>query len=277
MNTDTIYNSLLAEILSHGDLLSTRNHECYSHINLGEVTFDKFPLITVRRTAWKKAIREMEWFLSGSSKCPDDLKDWWEGQLNESGSYINGYSNQFRHSSYYDGEKISGFDQIQFLKHALMHNPNSRRLLLTSWNPGEMANITETNRNPDTPTTCHTTIAQFFVRDGKLNIKSYQRSADMLLGVPHNWVQSWAMLLWFAYNAGLKPGKLIWVFGDAHIYNEETHIKAVNEILGANSVIEGDSMVDLVHKPTSSEFKADDFELIGELREPLTKIRPTLL
>lgn len=287
MTTDKSYKLLLKNILTYGDVLLTRNSETYSDIALESVRFTSFPLVTVRRTAWKLALAEMEWFMSGIPECPEKLKHWWKGQLANGETYIDGYSSQFRDSSYCGIDmKLAGFDQVKFILEALRNNPSSRRIILTSWNPGEMANITETNRNPNTPTTCHNTCTQFFVREGKLHVKTYQRSADMLLGVPHNWVQTWAMLLYFAYHSGLVPGTLQWTFGDAHIYKEESHLQAVYEILAiSDEFLEKDILIDLVYSPSDIEydwnnvpvFKAEDFKLVGEVPEPLVKTKPKLI
>ena len=270
------YVCILKEIINAGDLVTTRNHEVFSHFDLPNVTFTTTPLVTLRKTAWKKALREMEWFLSGDTGCPDELLDWWNGQLSEDGYLVSGYGEQLRDSTFYDfrvGDH-NYFDQVEFIQDALKNNPNSRRLLMTTWNAGEMAYITETNNNPNTPTCCHSIIVQFFVRNGRLSMKSYQRSADMLLGVPHNWIQSWAMLMWFAHHAGLKVGSMTWMWGDAHIYNEPSHVDTAETMI---SLYTGMDEVKMVYKPTSKDFKASDFSIIGEIPEPVVTTRPKLL
>jgi thymidylate synthase len=174
---DKIYLELLQEVLTNGDQVTTRNSDVYSHFNLPNVTFTEFPLITLRKTAAMKAIREMEFFLSGNPKCPEELLDWWSGQLNPQGMLWNAYPEQFRHSSFEGSDGgIAYFDQVAFIKDALKTNPNSRRLLISLWNGGEMAAITETNENPNCPTVCHSIVIQFFVREGSLHMKTYQRS-----------------------------------------------------------------------------------------------------
>lgn len=267
-----------------GDDVVTRNHLAISHFDLPNTTFTEFPLVTLKKTAVKKAIKEMEWFMSGQSVCPDNLRDWWRGQLNEFGQLVNGYSWQFRASSCADGYGIlREFDQVKFILDGLKNNPNSRRLVISVWNPGEMANITETNGNPNTPTCCHSIVVQFFVRNDKLHMKTYQRSADMLLGVPHNWVQSWAMLLYFAYHSGLEVGSMIWMWGDAHIYQEKTHMAAAQKMLNTDAPFGG--TVNLCYNPKTIEydmvgvpiFRADDFETIGEIPEPVVTHKINLL
>ena len=270
------YVCILKEIINAGDLVTTRNHEVYSSFNLPNVTFTTTPLVTLRKTAWKKALREMEWFLSGDSECPKELLDWWDGQLDTDRCLTSGYGVQLRQSTFYDFKigDLGSFDQVKFIQDALKNNPNSRRLLMTTWNAGEMANITEANDNPNTPTCCHSIIVQFFVRNGGLSMKSYQRSADMLLGVPHNWIQSWAMLMWFAHHAGLKVGSMTWMWGDAHIYNEPSHVDTAETMIRFYT---GMDEVKMVYTPTSEDFKASDFSIIGEIPEPIVTTRPKLL
>ena len=270
------YVCILKEIINAGDLITTRNHEVFSHFDLPNVTFTTTPLVTLRKTAWKKALREMQWFLSGNTKCPDELLDWWDGQLDISGDLLDGYGGQLRTSTFYDWKVAdrNNFDQIAFIQEALKNNPNSRRLLMTTWNPGEMANITEANDNPNTPTCCHSIIVQFFVRNGRLSMKSYQRSADMLLGVPHNWIQSWAMLMWFAHHAGLKVGSMTWMWGDAHIYNEQSHVDTAETMIRFYT---GMNEVKMVYTPTSTDFKASDFTIEGDIPDPIVTTRPKLL
>ena len=277
MQANEVYTTLLKQIMLDGDVVNTRNSEVYSHFNLPNVTFTKLPLITLRKTAWKKALHEMEWFLSGDTGCPDELLDWWNGQLDTDRCLTSGYGAQLRHSTFYDFrvDEHNSFDQIEFIQDALKNNPNSRRLLMTTWNAGEMAYITETNNNPNTPTCCHSIVVQFFVRNGLLSMKTYQRSADMLLGVPHNWVQSWAMLMWFAHHAGLKVGSMTWMWGDAHIYRESSHLKTVSDLIAFE--LTQDPPLSMVYNPTSEDFKASDFSIEGTIPHPVITTRPKLL
>jgi thymidylate synthase len=196
--------------------------------------------------------------------------------------YRGGYSNQFRHSGRMDYSN-KNFDQVQYLLDGLRNNPNSRRLVLTTWNPWEMAHITELNHNPNCPTCCHSTIIQLFVRHDTLFMTSYQRSCDVLLGLPHNLIQSWALLLYFAHHAKLNVGTLRWLLGDAHLYLEPSHQQAAQEIVSRSVFTQVDNPVRLVYKPNEGnggqvpEFKAEDFEMEGEIPEPMCRIRPTLL
>ncbi len=271
MSVDSKYQELLTYIDSYGDEIVTRNSKVKSCFYLEPVDFYSTPLVTIRKTAWKTAIREMEWFISGNSKCPDELLPWWKNQLTHDGYYFDGYPEQFRHF-----HAKESFDQIQFVIDGLRNNPNSRRLIITTWNPYEMANITERNNNPNCPSCCHGTILQFFVRNDYLHMISYQRSADMLLGVPHNWIQYWALLLYLAHRSDLKPKSMRWIFGDAHIYQVSSHITTTIQIIN-HDIIPSIHEPKLVYTPTSDEFKASDFKLIGEVPLPVVTIRPELL
>lgn len=271
--TDFAYRNLVETILTHGDDVSTRGHDTLSIVHAPNYVFNRFPLVTLRKTAAMKAIREMEWFMSGDPGCPKDLMDWWDGQLNPGGYYRLGYPTQFRSADGY-------FDQVHFVLNALRNNPASRRIVLTAWNPGDMAEITERNGNPRTPTTCHSTVVQFFVRAGKVHMTSYQRSCDVLLGLPHNWAQSWAMLMYFAHHSGHQVGSMRWVLGDAHIYKEPTHLQ-VAEIIASTERLPSDTPT-LVYDPEPSDepvppFKTTDFTAVGNIPEPVTKIRPILM
>lgn len=266
--TDQIYLGLLNDVQQFGDEVKGRNGVTRSNIFLPKIAFTEFPLVTLRKTAWKLAIREMEWFLSGDSKCPDELLGWWRDQLSPDGHYYGGYGEQLRSFN-------EVLDQIKELQDALNKHPGSRRLLLTTWNPIDMSMITGWNSNEKTPTTCHTTIAQFFVRHGILHMTSYQRSADMLLGVPHNWVQSWALLVWLAHGAGFGVGTLQWVFGDAHIYQEETHLATLQALL--NSGPRESQPLRLQYHGEGGKFLAKDFTVEGEIPEPVTTLRPRIL
>jgi thymidylate synthase len=305
-SADLTYAFLLQDILRLNNVVETRNHSCYCNPFLDNVTFDSLPLITVRKTAWKLALTEMEWFMSGDSKCPEKLAKWWAGQLDESGSYQNGYATQFR-EAIYNNEKYyspteeeeymhSWFDQVSYILDGLKHHQHSRRLVMSSWNTGDMANITKYNNNPQTPSTCHGSLVQFFVVDSALHVKQYQRSSDLLLGVPHNLVQYWALLTYFAFHANLKVGSLTWVFGDAHIYNEESHISAAEDIIYfANQAMRNSCLSTLLDPNPEIElrlvynysgeldsfgtpkFSAADFTIEGEIPKPTVLTKPKLL
>lgn len=289
---DRLYGELVSAILMQGEYVRTRNSGVYRLFVPDVLRIDEFPLVQLRKTAYKKALREMEWFMSGDTQCPVELQDWWAGQLNEDMRLIDGYGTQLRRAPHsYNGYN----DQIRATLGDLRDHPFSRRILITTWNPGDMAAITENNDNPNTPTCCHATMIQYSVsadQDGKpktLNAYHFQRSADVLLGLPHNLVQHWALLTFFAHHAGLKVGRLAYQLGDAHLYDEQSHLQAAQSILrwtqGYNSTADAPTLVykyggevDELGVPT---FKASDFSVEWpegvSPSEPLTKVRPKLL
>jgi thymidylate synthase len=265
MTADRPYQDLLRTLQTRGDRLVTRNAPVYSVVDYPRLVFTSFPLVTLRRTAWKKALREMEWFLSGDPVCPEVLKDWWAGQLAADGEYKAGYGAQWHRE---------GYDQIEALYTTLRDHPHSRRAIATTWHSADMAQITEINQNPHTPTTCHGTVLQGWVRNQQLVLATYQRSADVLLGVPHNWVQYWALGVWLATRLGLTMGKLIWDFGDLHLYDEPSHLQAAQEIQAGP----GDRPpLTLVYEGPKDTFVAEHFAIVGTVGEPVCRLRPKLL
>jgi len=267
---DYHYRKLIQQVIELGDLIETRNHEAYSLISSDTIIFVETPLVTLRKTAWRKALREMEWFLSGEAKCPDELLDWWDGQLDPRGHYTAGYGEQLRHYGYC-------FDQIESLIKGIKEHPYSRRHVITTWNPHEMSIIARLNNNPRTPSTCHGTIIQYFVRDGRLSARTYQRSCDVILGCIHNWIQHWALLLWLANQTSLGVGSLIWNFGDLHIYNEESHLEVAKAIIDAGEYAYWSRESSRLIYNGSGDFKTSDFELKGVIDAPVSTMRPKLL
>ena len=281
MITDHLYQDLLQTVSVYGDTIETRNALTKSCFDLDPLTFTQTPLVTLRKTAWKLALREMEWFMSGDMKCPDELMPWWKDQLGYGGMYRGGYSHQYRYSGFI-GTQLNNFDQIKYLLDGLRKNPNSRRLVMTTWNPSDMAHITEINHNPLTPSCCHGSMIQLFVREGRVHMAHCQRSADLLLGVPHNWIQYWALLLYFARHSELDVGSLRWIFGDAHIYQEPSHLDAVKQLLRIPVQPEVDNSFNLLYNPSVDstgvpEFKASDFVMEGVIPEPKVFTKPKLL
>ena len=270
---DDAYFGLLSEIEASGVMVETRNHLC-RRIPFFFFEFTRFPLVTVKPVAVRKALIEMEWFMSKESiPCPDEIKDWWEGQLDPEGYYCGGYGDQLR--------RFSGdFDQIIESIRTLENHPYSRRNIITSWNPKEMSFITRMNDNDRTPATCHLTLVQFFVRPGGfVHVNSYQRSGDTILGIIHNWVQHWALFTWMCHRAGLHMEKMVWIGGDLHVYQEESHKRIASCITEGFADLIEYVEPKLIYNPSSTEFKASDFsvEWTCDMPEPMTKERAKLL
>jgi thymidylate synthase len=255
---DSEYQDLLARLLYRGEIVTTRNSKVARSI--AEVkTFDRTPLVCCRRTAWKNALREWEWFLSGSCNLRDlhpDVQSWWRPWANHNGDVFFNYSWQLRGFVGMEGRMC---DQISYLVDGVKDHPYSRRNVITTWNTADMT-------SPDCPiTNCHGTVIQAFVDTRNyLTLVTYQRSADVVCGLPHNWVQYWAFLLWLAHRGGREPRRLVWLGGDVHLY--EVHKDLASEVIK----VAPSTGPELVYTSTSEDFRADDFALDGPYHPRIT-------
>jgi thymidylate synthase len=261
------FQQLLKNIKENGEAVTTRNDKVL-RIHSVPITIKDTPLITLRRTAWKSALREMEWFLSGSNQINDlhpSVQSWWKPWANKFGFVMHNYSNQFRE---FCGAASGLFDQIAYLQESIRNHPNSRRAVITTWNTADMI-------SPDTPiTNCHGTIIQCFVNpDNTLDLTMYQRSSDVMLGLPHNWIQYWAFLMWLAHHGGREVGKFTWIGGDVHVY--EPHLEMMNRVLDLD-IFHSPAEPQLIYTPTSDKFLASDFTIDRDYKpvidEPLEMI-----
>ncbi len=255
---DATYAALLNDVLAHGEHLTTRNAPVRRRI-AQTLVFEWTPLVCARKTAWKTAIREMAWFLSGSDRLADahpSVWPWWEPWADADGRVRSNYSVQLRD---FHGKRQS-VDQVEYLIAGVRDHPNSRRNVITTWNTADMT-------DPETPiTNCWGTVIQAFVGVGGLSLVTYQRSVDAVCGLPHNLVQMWAFLLWLAHRTGNRVDSLTWIGGDVHVYEE--HVGLATEIVLASA--RTPPAPDLVYRPTSEAFLADDFSLSGEYRPTIT-------
>ena len=202
---------------------------------------DSFPAVTTKKLAWKSVVSELLWFLEGSSnerrlaeilyeKPREELENKttiWTANANAQGKalgYEDGelgpvYGVQWRRFNYYD-DPMAGVDQIANIIQQINREPDSRRIILSAWNP---MLIDEMALPP-----CHT-LVQFKVINGKLSCQLYQRSADMFLGVPFN-IASYSLLThMLAQICRLEVGEFVWTGGDCHIYNN--HFEQVKQQL----------------------------------------------
>ena len=181
---------------------------------------DGFPLLTTKKVHLKSVIYELLWFLSGDTNIKylkDNNVSIWDEWADENGNLGPVYGHQWRSWPTSEGKEI---DQISNLITQIKKNPDSRRLIVSAWNVGEI------NKMKLPP--CHC-FFQFYVADGRLSCQLYQRSADIFLGVPFN-IASYALLTqMIAHVCDLKYGEFIHTLGDAHIYIN--HIDQVNEQL----------------------------------------------
>lgn len=272
-----LYTQLLLLLNTSGSYLVTRGagvKSVFGH-NFGAVP--SFPIVTLRRTMWKTALKELEWFMSGKETCPEGaLSDiWWKGQLSPDNTLRQGYPIQLRQSP----SPLGAFDQVAWLRHEIKEHPSSRRLCLTVWNPGTMAAFPEINENPMAPTCCHAVWNQFQVRDGQLHMNAVFRSTDAILGLPHNLVQHRALQLYFAHHAGVPAASSYQLYlNDVHIYDHPDHNDFVSWLAEQNYPRMEPDTNDLIYTPSGVEFRAEDFTLKEELRLPLytKKIERTL-
>ncbi|MEC5165015.1 thymidylate synthase [Flavobacterium sp. PL11] len=181
---------------------------------------DGFPMVTTKKLHLKSIIYELLWFLKGDTNIKylqENGVKIWDAWADERGDLGPVYGHQWRN---WNSEEI---DQISDLITELKSNPNSRRMLVSAWNPSVLPDTKKSfdenvaNNKAALPP-CHA-FFQFYVSDGKLSCQLYQRSADIFLGVPFN-IASYALLtMMIAQVCDLKPGEFIHTFGDAHIYN----------------------------------------------------------
>lgn len=207
------YLQLLQRVLDEGvrkeDRTGTGTISVFGHQMRFRMS-DGFPLLTTKKLHLKSIIYELLWFLNGDTNVKylqEHGVRIWNEWADPDGSLGHIYGYQWRSWPDYDGGHI---DQIQQAVDDIKHNPDSRRIIVSSWN---VADLKHMNLPP-----CHT-FFQFYVADGKLSLQLYQRSADIFLGVPFN-IASYALLLkMMAQVTGLQEGDFVHTFGDAHIYN----------------------------------------------------------
>ena len=207
------YLNLLSHVLENGvdrgDRTGTGTRGVFGY----QMRFDLqkgFPLLTTKKLHLKSIIHELLWFLMGETNIAY-LKEngvrIWDEWADEDGNLGPVYGSQWRSWPAGDGETI---DQIERLVEGIKNNPNSRRHIVSAWNPAEIEDMALPP--------CHC-LFQFFVADGKLSCQLYQRSADIFLGVPFN-IASYSLLTHMvAQVTGLEVGEFVHTFGDAHIYH----------------------------------------------------------
>ncbi len=248
------YHDLMRHVLDKGvqkknrtgiDTISTFGYQNRYDLAAG------FPLVTTKKVHTRSIIHELLWFLQGDTNIKylkDNKVSIWDDWADENGDLGPVYGHQWRSWPGRDGATI---DQIAQVVKEIKANPDSRRLIVSAWNP---ADIPAMALAP-----CHC-LFQFYVSDGKLSCQLYQRSADVFLGVPFN-IASYALLtLMAAQVTGLKPGEFVHSFGDLHIYTN--HLDQVNLQLTrqphALPRMELNPYVEDIFA-----FKGEDFELIG--------------
>lgn len=256
------YLDLLNHVLEHGDKKEDRTGTGTISVFGYQMRFDlskKFPLLTTKKVHLKSVIHELLWFLKGSTNIrylKENDVSIWDEWADENGNLGPVYGSQWRSWQTTDGRTI---DQISNLINTIKNNPDSRRLIVSAWNVGE---IDQMKLPP-----CHC-FFQFYVANNKLSCQLYQRSADIFLGVPFN-IASYALLtLMIAQVTDLTPGEFVHTLGDAHIYSN--HIEQVHQQL-SRDVKDLPIMRINPHVKDIFSFKYEDFEILNYDPHPLIK------
>ena len=278
------YLDLLEQVLSKGDERVDRTKVGTRSLFGAMVRFDlsdgSAPILTTKRVYWKTAVKEMLWFLTGGTNIRPLLKEnvriWTDWPLAKyrqaSGESISQhdfeqrilddeqfaaqwgelgpvYGKQWRRWLGTDGRE---HDQIGDLVRTLRDNPSSRRMLFHAWNVGELAGMALPP--------CHMVYQYHVTSDGRLNCLLFQRSVDLLLGAPFNFVGAAALQLMLAQQADLRPGELVWVGGDVHLYLN--HLEQAREQL-AREPLPLPKMRLTRRAASIDDYRIEDFEVEG--------------
>ena len=266
------YHNLLKEVLEKGcqkgDRTGTGTISVFGHQMRFDLS-DGFPMVTTKKLHLKSIVHELLWFLKGDTNVAylqENGVRIWNEWADENGDLGPVYGHQWRN---WNNEEI---DQIKEVVQTLKNNPNSRRMLVTAWNPSVLPDTSKSfsenvaNGKAALPP-CHA-FFQFYVADGKLSCQLYQRSADIFLGVPFN-IASYALFtLMMAQVCGYEPGEFIHTFGDAHIYNnhlEQVELQLSRDLRPLPKIILNPEVKDIF------DFKFEDFELVNYNPHPHIK------
>jgi len=271
------YHDLLKHILNNGtqkgDRTGTGTISCFGY----QMRFDLqegFPMLTTKKLHLRSIIHELLWFLKGETNIKylqENKVKIWDEWANDNGDLGPVYGHQWRN---WNSEDI---DQIKDVIHTIKTNPNSRRMMVTAWNPSVMPDTSVSfeenvaNGKAALPP-CHA-FFQFYVADGKLSCQLYQRSADTFLGVPFN-IASYALFtMMVAQVCDLEYGEFIHTFGDVHLYNN--HIEQTEEQLSR----EPRALPKMILNPEVKnifDFKYEDFTLMDYNPHPHIKAQVSI-
>ena len=258
------YHKLLSHILEKGvqkgDRTGTGTLSTFGYQMRFDLS-DGFPLLTTKKLHLKSIIHELLWFIKGETNTKylkENNVKIWDAWSDENGDLGPVYGHQWRNWN------SDGVDQISILIDQIKNNPNSRRMIVSAWNPSVLPDTSESfstnvaNGKAALPP-CHA-FFQFYVSEGKLSCQLYQRSADTFLGVPFN-IASYALFtMMIAQVTNLKVGDFIHTFGDVHLYNN--HLEQAKEQLSRDFR----SLPTMKINPeitNINDFKYEDFELIN--------------
>ncbi|MBK8814604.1 MAG: thymidylate synthase [Methylococcaceae bacterium] len=268
------YLDLLDKILTEGNLKGDRTGSGTLSLFGHQMRFnlaDGFPLVTTKKIHIKSIIHELLWFLNGETNIAylnEHKVSIWDEWADEQGELGPIYGYQWRSWPTPDGKQI---DQIQQIIEQLKKTPNSRRMIVSAWNPADLPDESvspqqnvENGKMALAP--CHT-LFQFYVADGKLSCQMYQRSCDTFLGVPFN-IASYALLTHMvAQQTDLAVGDFIWTGGDVHLYLnhlEQAKLQLTRSPYPLPSLA-------IKRKPESIfDYRYDDFEIVNyQFHEPI--------
>jgi len=256
------YLDLMEHILAHGvekrDRTGTGTRSVFGHQMRFDLA-DGFPLVTTKKVHLKSIVHELLWFLAGDTNVrylQEHGVRIWDEWADQNGDLGPVYGQQWRSWPSPDGGTI---DQIANVVSMIRRNPDSRRLIVSAWNPAEVDKMALPP--------CHC-LFQFYVAEGRLSCQLYQRSADIFLGVPFN-IASYALLTQMvAQVTGLKAGEFIHTFGDAHLYLnhvEQAHLQLSRSPRKLPTMRLNPDVKDLF------AFRYEDFVLEGYDPHPLIK------
>jgi len=267
------YKKLISHILENGDDKEDRTGTGTKSVFGYQMRFDLtkgFPLVTTKKVHLKSVIHELLWFLKGDTNTKylnDNGVRIWDEWADENGDLGSVYGKQWRSwdvrklSYDIDGKpvlEIGVVDQISEVIEQIKTNPNSRRLIVSAWNVGDLDSMALPP--------CHL-LFQFYVSNGKLSCQLYQRSGDVFLGVPFN-IASYALLtMMIAQQCDLQAGEFVHTLGDAHIYNN--HIEQCNLQLSRDCKML--PMMRINKKDSIFDYVYEDFQLIGYDPHPTIK------
>lgn len=209
-----------------------------------------FPLVTTKKLHLRSIIHELLWFLKGDTNIKylkDNGVSIWDDWADIEGNLGPVYGSQWRNWPAADGRHI---DQIENLLEQINNSPDSRRMIVSAWNVGELEHMALPP--------CHA-FFQFYVAEGKLSCQLYQRSADIFLGVPFNIASYSLLLMMIAQVCGLKPGEFVHTLGDAHLYSnhlQQTELQLSRKPYGLPRMHLNPDINNLF------DFKFEDFELL---------------
>lgn len=256
------YETLLRDVFEHGTPKTDRTGTGTISVFGRQMRFDLsegFPLVTTKKLHIRSIIHELLWFLSGSTNIgylKENGVSIWDEWADEHGDLGPVYGHQWRHWCTADGTEV---DQIAEVLEQIRQHPDSRRMIVSAWNPGDVPKMALPP--------CHC-LFQFYVADGRLSCQLYQRSCDLFLGVPFN-IASYSLLThMMAQQCGLAAGDFVWTGGDCHIYSnhfEQTKLQLSREPRPYPQLV-------IKRKPESIfDYRFEDFEIVGYDPHPAIK------